>query len=91
MGAPLAPLHPIIIVSTFAKWGIDFNTCNPHSAGGHGYIILAVDYFTKWAKVMPTFTKDRKTIATFVFNYVIARFDVPQAIITDHKSHFEIL
>ena len=37
---------------------------------------------------MPTFVADGKTAATFVFNHVIARFDVPQAIITNHGSHF---
>ena len=88
MHAPPALLHPIIVVGPFTKWGIDFITCNPHSARGHGYIILAVDYFTKWAKAMPAFVEDGKTAATFLFNHVISRFGVPQAIITDHGSHF---
>ena len=85
---PPAPLHPIIVVGPFAKWGIDFITCNPHLAGGHAYIILVVDYFTKWAEAMPTFSADGKTAATFLFNHIIARFGIPQAIITDHGSHF---
>ena len=38
-----APLHPVIAVGPFAKWGIDFMHCNPTSAGGHGYIIVVVD------------------------------------------------
>jgi len=88
MRAPPAPLHPIIAVGPFAKWCIDFITCNPHSAGGHAYIILAIDYFTKWAEVMPTFDADGKTAAIFVFNHIITRFGVPQAIITDHGRHF---
>ena len=88
MRAPPTPLHPIIAVGPFAKWGIDFITCNPHSAGGHAYIILAVDYFTKWAEAMPTFEADGKTTTIFVFNHIIARFGVPQAIITDHGHHF---
>eukprot|EP00253_Pinus_taeda_P031448 PITA_31448 len=88
MHAPPAPLHPIITVGPFAKWGIDFITCNLHSAGGHAYIILAVDYFTKWAEAMPTFKADGKTATIFVFNHIIARFGVPQAIITDHGRHF---
>eukprot|EP00253_Pinus_taeda_P035591 PITA_35591 len=88
MSAPPAPLHPIIVVSPFEKWDIDFITCNPHLAGGHAYIILAVDYFTKWAEVMPTFSADGKTTAIFIFNHIISRFGVPQAIITDHGSHF---
>eukprot|EP00253_Pinus_taeda_P024862 PITA_24862 len=88
MRAPPAPLHPIIFIGPFAKWGIDFITCNPHSARGHAYIILAVDYFTKWAEAMPTFLADGKTAAIFVFNHIISRFGVPQEIITDHGSHF---
>ena len=88
MRAPPDPLHPIIVVDPFTKWGIDFITCKPHSTGGHAYIILAVDYFTKWAEAMPTFSANGKTAAIFVFNHIITRFGVPQAIITDHGSHF---
>ena len=63
-------------------------TCNPHSARGHAYRIVAMDYFTKWAKEMPTLSADGKTTAQFIFNHIITRFGVPQAIITDHGSHF---
>jgi hypothetical protein len=83
-----APLHPVVSVGPFEKWGIDFMTCHPHSTGGHGYIIVAVDYFTKWAEAMSTFDNTEKTVALFLFNHVIAHFGVPQAIVTDHGSHF---
>jgi transposase InsO family protein len=63
-------------------------TCHPHSAGGHGYVIVAVDYFMKWAEAMLTFDNTRKITALFFFNHIIARFGVPQAIVTDHGSHF---
>jgi hypothetical protein len=86
-----APLHPVVSIGPFAKWGIDFMTCNPHSVGGHGYIIVAVDYFTKWAEAMPTFDNTGKTATLFIFNHIITRFGVPQAIVTDHGSHFQIL
>eukprot|EP00253_Pinus_taeda_P005937 PITA_05937 len=88
MRAPPAPLHPIIVVGPFSKWGIDFITCNPHSVGGHGYIILAVDYFTKWAEAIPTYRDDDETATIFIFNHVIAQFGVPQAIVIDHGNHF---
>jgi len=83
-----APIHYIIAIGSFTKWGIDFITSNPHSTRGHAYIILAVDYFTKWVEVMSTFSADGKIAATFIFNHIISRFSVPQAIITDHGSHF---
>ena len=42
-----SPLHPVIAIGLFAKWGVDFIHFKPTLAGGHGYIIVAVDYFTK--------------------------------------------
>ena len=71
------------------KWGIDYMTCNPASAGGHKYIIVIVDYFTKWAEAMSTFKDNGETIAFFVFNQIIARFGIPKVIVTDHGSHFQ--
>jgi transposase InsO family protein len=63
-------------------------TCNPHSAGGHGYIIVAVDSFTKWAEAMPTFDNTRKIASLFIFNHIITRFRISQAIVTNHGIHF---
>ena len=63
MHVPPIPLHPVITVGPFVMWGIDFMTCNPHSVVGHAYIIVVVDYFTKWAKEMPTLVVDGKIAA----------------------------
>ena len=85
---PPMPMHPIISAGPFMKWSIDFMTCNPPSSRGNGYIIVIVDYFTKWAEAMPTFNNTGQTTTLFFFNHVIARFGVPQAIVTDHENHF---
>jgi len=68
MCAPPAPIFPVITVGPFTKWGIDYTTCNPPSAKGHKYIIVAVDYFTKWVEAMPTFGNDGETAGLFLFN-----------------------
>ena len=81
-------MHPVIAIGPFAKRGIDFMTCHPASTQGHKYIIVAVNYFTKWAKAMPTYLNDGKTTALFTFNHIIARFRVPKQLVTDHGSHF---
>jgi hypothetical protein len=64
------PLHPVITVGPFTKWGVDFVDCNPTLAGGNQHIIVVVDYFTKWAEAMPTVKYDRNTTAFFVFNQI---------------------
>ncbi|CAF1228326.1 unnamed protein product [Adineta steineri] len=66
-----APLHPIVSVGTFIKWGIDFTTYKPPSIASHNYIIVVVDYFTKW-EAMPTYANDSKIAALFMFNPIIA-------------------
>ena len=83
------PLFPIVSVGPFMKWGIDYMTCNPTLARGHKYIIVTVDYFTKWAEAMPTFRSDGETTAFFMFNQIIARFGIPKVIVIDHGSHFQ--
>ena len=84
-----APLFPIILVGPFTKWGIDDVTCNPVLARGHKYIIVTVDYFTKWAEEMPTYKDDGETTAFFIFNQIISRFGIPKDIFIDHGSHFQ--
>ena len=73
------------------KWGIDYVMCNPASDGGHTYIIITVDYFTKWAEAMPTFKADWETTTFFIFNQIITRSGIPKVIVTDHGSHSKIL
>jgi hypothetical protein len=65
-------------------------TCNHHLTKGHGYIIVAMDYFNKWVEAMSTFDNTGKTTTLFIFNHIITRFGVPQAIVTNHGSHFRI-
>lgn len=81
-------MHLVIVLGPFAKWGINFMTCNPRSAGGHGYIIGIINYFNKWAQAMPTFKNQGETAALLLFNHVVTRVGVPQAIVTDHESTF---
>ena len=64
-------------------------TCNPTSSDGHKYIIMVIDYFTKWVEVIPTFNCKDDTTTRFFFNHVITCFGVPQQIVLDHGSHFE--
>jgi hypothetical protein len=56
---------------------------------GNHYIIIVVDYFKKWVKAMPTFKDDGETTTLFLFNQIIARFNILREIVTNHGSHFQ--
>jgi hypothetical protein len=68
--------------------GYRFHDISPSLGQGAWLHYCAIDYFMKWAEVMPTFDNTGRTEALFIFNHIIAWFDVPQAIVTDHSSHF---
>jgi hypothetical protein len=89
MRAHPAPMFPVIIVGPFTKWGIYYTTFNPPSTRGHRYIIVVLDYFTKWVEAIPTFKDDGETATLFLFNQIIERFDVPREIVIDHGNHFQ--
>lgn len=77
MCSHLAPLHPIMSIGPFAKWGINFTTCKPPSTASHNYIIVGIDHFMKWEEAMLTYDNDARTTTLFMFNHIIARFGVP--------------
>ena len=83
----MMPLTPILEVEIFDLWGIDFMGPFPLSYG-HQYILVAVDYVSKWAKAIPTRTNDNHVVIKFLREYIISRFGAPRAIISDNGSHF---
>ncbi|RDY13150.1 hypothetical protein CR513_01973, partial [Mucuna pruriens] len=51
--APLEQLHSITSPWPFHKWGVDILGPFPPAPGQVKYLIVAVDYFTKWIKAEP--------------------------------------
>ena len=52
------------------------------------YILLAVDYVSKWVEAIPTRTNDAKVVAQFVRSHIFSRFGTPRALIIDNGTHF---
>jgi hypothetical protein len=81
------PLTNFIPVEIFDVWGIDFMGPFP-SSFGFLYILLAVDYVSKWVEAIPTRTNDAKVVASFVQTNIFSRFGMPRVLISDGGSHF---
>ena len=52
------------------------------------YILLAVDYVSKWMEAIATETNDAKVFLMFLKKNIFTRFGTPQALISDEGSHF---
>ncbi|XP_044486330.1 uncharacterized protein LOC123211594 [Mangifera indica] len=55
---------------------------------GNSYILLAVDYISKWIEAKATRADDAKTIVRFVKTYIFSKYGTPRAIIRDRGTHF---
>ncbi|CAN6707366.1 unnamed protein product [Malus baccata var. baccata] len=81
------PQVSILNVEIFDVWGIDFMGPFP-SSYGFTYILLAVDYVSKWVEAKATRTNDSKVVADFIRSNIFARFGMARVIISDGGSHF---
>ncbi|KAK8686450.1 hypothetical protein V6N13_125475 [Hibiscus sabdariffa] len=81
------PLQNILEVELFDLWGIDFMGPFP-SSFGKLYILLVVDYVSKWVEATATTLNDAKTVQKFIKKNIFTRFGTPRAIISDEGRHF---
>nr|GEX71351.1 reverse transcriptase domain-containing protein [Tanacetum cinerariifolium] len=80
------PQNSIQVCEIFDVWGIDFMGPFP-SSRGNKYILVAVDYLSKWVEAKTLPTNDARVVCKFLKS-LFARFGSPRAIISDHGTHF---
>ncbi|GKE34721.1 reverse transcriptase domain-containing protein [Tanacetum coccineum] len=79
------PQNAIQVCEIFDLWGIDFMGPFP-SSRGNKYILVAVDYLSKWVEAKALPTNDARVVCKFLKN-LFARFGTPRAIISDRGTH----
>ncbi|GJR63625.1 reverse transcriptase domain-containing protein [Tanacetum coccineum] len=80
------PQNAIQVCEIFDVWGIDFMGLFP-SSRGNKYILVAVDYLSKWVEAKAIPTNDARVVVKFLKS-LFARFGTPRAIISDRGTHF---
>ncbi|XP_064986960.1 uncharacterized protein LOC135625801 [Musa acuminata AAA Group] len=85
---PAVPLNPIDGAWPFAQWGLDLLEPFPPASGQRKYIIVGVDYFTKWVEAEPLAMIAEHQMEKFVWKNIITRFGLPKVIITDNGPQF---
>ncbi|GJS92856.1 reverse transcriptase domain-containing protein [Tanacetum coccineum] len=80
------PQNAIQVCEIFDVWGIDFMGPFP-SSRGNKYILVAVDYLSKWVEAKALPTNDARVVVKFLKS-LFSRFGAPRAIISDRGTHF---
>ena len=74
-------------VEVFDCWGIDFMGPFP-SSYGNKYILVAVDYVSKWVEAVASPTNDTSVVIKLFKSIIFPLFGVPRIVISDGGTHF---
>jgi len=86
--APLEVLHSINTPWPFHTWGIDILGPFPKGVRQFKFLIVVVEYFTKWIEAEPVAVISGSRVREFIWKNIICRFGVPRQIISDNGTQF---
>ena len=80
---PPIPLNVMASPWPFSMWGIDMiGAIEPQASNGHQFILVAIDYFTKWVEATSYANATKQMVVRFIKNEIICRHRLPNKIIT---------
>ncbi|RDX77557.1 Gypsy retrotransposon integrase-like protein 1, partial [Mucuna pruriens] len=81
-------LHNLTSPWPFSMWGIDvIGPIEPKASNGHRFILVAIDYFTKWVEAASYSAVTRSVVVKFIKRDIICRYGIPTHVITDNGTN----
>jgi IS30 family transposase len=71
------------------RWGLDLLGPLPPAQGNLKYVVVAVEYFSKWIEAKPLAAITSVTVQKFFWQNIVCRFGVPKAITVDNGTQFD--
>jgi hypothetical protein len=71
------------------RWGLDLLGPLPPAQGNLKYVVVVVEYFSKWIEAKPLATITSVTVQNFFWQNIVCRFGVPKAITVDNGTQFD--
>ena len=85
---PQTEMTNIVTPWPFFRWGMDIVGPFPEAPGKVKFLVVAIDYFTKWVEAEPLATISGEKIIKFVKRQIVCRFGLPHTIVTDNGKQF---
>uniref|UniRef100_A0A2N9GDQ3 Uncharacterized protein n=1 Tax=Fagus sylvatica TaxID=28930 RepID=A0A2N9GDQ3_FAGSY len=87
--SPPEVLVPMTAPWPFVQWGLDIMGPFPIGRRQLKFLVITIDYFTKWVEAEPLATITEKNIQNFVWKAVICRFGIPRVLASDNGKQFD--
>lgn len=85
---PAGKLQPITVSQPNKMVGVDIMGPLPSSAQHHEYLLVFVDYFSRWVEFFPMHNANAPTIAKILRTEILTRWGVPDFILSDCGTQF---
>ncbi|KAL0416430.1 UNVERIFIED_CONTAM: hypothetical protein Slati_3474900 [Sesamum latifolium] len=86
---PPEALTAMLSPCPFAQWGIDIVGHFPLAPGQKKFLLVAIDYFTKWVEAEPLSRIIKTEVMKFIWRNLICRFGLPREIISNNGRQFQ--
>ena len=82
-------LTPIMASWPFAEWGLDIIGPFLITIKQQKFLVVGIDYFTKWVEAKALVTITEKNIWNFVWKNIICRYKIPRLLVSDNEKLFD--
>ncbi|KAL0373591.1 UNVERIFIED_CONTAM: hypothetical protein Sradi_3274800 [Sesamum radiatum] len=86
---PAEPLTTMLSPCPFIQWGMDIVGPFPLVTGQRKFLLVAIDYFTKWVEAEPLTRITEGEVMKFIWKNIVCRFGIPREIISDNGRQFQ--
>nr|XP_025685323.1 uncharacterized protein LOC112786123 [Arachis hypogaea] len=85
---PAEELHTIEVSWPFDRWGLDILGPFPKAPGQVKFLLVSIDYFSKWIEAQPLAHITAEKVRSFIWKNIICRYGIPREIISDNGRQF---
>ncbi|KAK3009095.1 hypothetical protein RJ639_015070 [Escallonia herrerae] len=85
----VVPLTSIVSPIPFTVWGMDLLVPFPMASGQRQFMIVAINYFTKWTEAESLATITSAKCEDFFWKNIVCSFGVPRALVVDNGKQFD--
>ena len=86
---PLEVLTPMMAPWPFTQWGLDIMSPFLTALRRLKFLVVGINYFTKWVEAEPLATIMEKSICTFVWRNIICRYRILRVLVSDNGKQFD--
>ncbi|XP_073305778.1 uncharacterized protein [Primulina huaijiensis] len=86
---PTTSMQPISTSCPFDQWGMDIVGPFPIARAQKKFLLVAVDYFSKWVEAEPLSKITKEEVMKFLWKSIVCRFGIPRRLISDNGRQFQ--